>query len=354
MLLKKYFGIKLLQYIGWKRLYKLYYRQFCNLHKKGSITQDRKIWLLTKWTNSFRKSSNAFGGLNDRFPTLFRIISTIDKYFITALLFPLFTIHYGYNKMANNALKQYAMTLKSRSKHLVILPDVWHGPIMINNNNVIGISSAIIMSKYILCDMNEAHCLMNSTWCLSNKEFLLNYYEKEIKPQIETQERMMTKREKLRFERKQLGKEISYLSKKYSTQSDFNFNVKSDIFKSKLDDIIDNDVNINTSIDDSDIRPKRRKSFRSKKKTDDEIDDIGTSQTLEIETQIEKNVNVESKIDDNDYHSSKTHDSDDYNRRSLKNQNRGGISMEDSNNIEKIKIAPKKRKRKQKKLENVI
>ena len=164
LVLKKLIALRFVNYIGLKRFYRYYYRlTSIYLQNQPKHKRQKVLKLITKL---FRLQLNA----STKFPTILSSVKFIDKTFTNIFMVPIM----GYKKLMTFGIKAIIHAQKERINNDKLLrsPDIWEGPIMLKNDEILPFINIFLISRYLLPKIPDIHGIFLITFVKTNNDFI--------------------------------------------------------------------------------------------------------------------------------------------------------------------------------------
>ena len=172
-LVKKFVGIKLIQWYGWKRIYRLNHRRSRNMMR--DLPEDKRAKsrkMMTYYSKMGRTTYDFFV----RHPALITNWLYIDRIVTNTLL-------YIPRKVKLSLHRWLAVQLKlqkelNKSNPMIKYAKQWQGPLTFGIHEMVGYSNVIILSQYILLSIPEQRTLLDAVFVLSNHSDIMALNDK--------------------------------------------------------------------------------------------------------------------------------------------------------------------------------
>jgi len=164
LLIKKFIGIKLLQWYGWKRMYRQYVRQTRAMMKAlPEHKRHRSRWILQMYSTAARKSFDFF----ERHPNVMRSWTLFDRTISNTILYIPRKTKLALHRWLATQLELQKQ--RNRSNPVYRYAKQWHGPLMLDIPSLVAYSNIYVLSRYVLIGLQEKRVLFDIAFVLSNR-----------------------------------------------------------------------------------------------------------------------------------------------------------------------------------------
>ena len=172
-MVKKFVGIKLIQYIGWKKIYRLNHRRSRIMMMDQPQNKKDKSKKMMKYYSKFARKTYDFF---QRHPKFIENWLFIDRIVTNTTLYIPRKLKLGLHRWLSGQME--LQKEKNKSNPILRYPKKWYGPLMLDLNSMIGYTNIIILSQYVLINLHENHLLFDAVFIMSNFSNILKENEK--------------------------------------------------------------------------------------------------------------------------------------------------------------------------------
>eukprot|EP01083_Nonionella_stella_P142421 440655_1 len=172
-LLKKFLGIKLIQYYGWKRLYRLNHRRNRIVMHEAPDNKKEKTKKMMKLYSKIARISYDFFLRHPKFVDNWLFV---DRVVTNSLLYVPRKIKLNLHKLIRREID--LLKEKNKTNPRLKYAKQWHGPLMFDTHSMVGYTNVILLSQYILISFYEKQTLFDVAFVISNYTDLLELNNK--------------------------------------------------------------------------------------------------------------------------------------------------------------------------------
>lgn len=172
-LVKKMIGLKIIQYIGWKKIYRSNHRRSRSMMSDQPLDkQEKSKKMLGYYSKIARKTYDFF----QRHPKLIENWLLFDRIISNTVLYIPRKGKLGLHRWIRRQME--LQKIKNKSNPLLKYPKKWYGPLMLNYYSMVGYTNIIILSEYVLIKFYQNHLLFDAAFIMNNHSNLVELNEK--------------------------------------------------------------------------------------------------------------------------------------------------------------------------------